>query len=199
MAETNPEYGEFILLVLEALEAADIPYMIGGVVAAWAWGEPRATRDLDRVIQIPKGAEVRLSDELEKRNMLLPVDIIQDRLKDHKGDDHLNAIHATSGYKADLYLLRDGGQFRAEAFRRRILVDLGPGLGELYLHSPEDLILYKLLYYSVSQQTKHIRDIASIMRTMGDKLDTDYIQRWVAVKELHALWNSVQLQIQSKD
>ncbi len=199
MAETNLEYGEFILLVLEALEAADIPYMIGGAVAAWAWGEPRATRDLDLVIQIPKGAEVRLSDELEKRNMLLPADIIQDRLKDHRGDDRLNAIHATSGYKADLYLLRDGDQFRAEAFRRRVLVDLGPGLGELYLHSPEDLILYKLLYYSVSQQTKHIRDIASIMRTMGDKLDTGYIQRWVDVKELHALWNFVQLQIQSKD
>ena len=199
MAETNLEYSEFVLLVLEALEAADIPYMIGGAVAAWAWGEPRATRNLDLVIQIPTGAVVKLSEEMEKRDMLLPAGIIQDRLKDHRGDDQLNAIHGSSGYKADLYLLKEGDSFRAEAFSRRVLVDLGPGLGELYLHTPEDLILYKLLYYSISQQTKHIRDITSIVQTMGDKLDTNYIQKWVAEKDLHALWKSVQLQIQSQD
>ncbi|MCJ7825193.1 MAG: hypothetical protein MUP44_09860, partial [Anaerolineales bacterium] len=192
-------YSEFILLVLEALEAADIPYMIGGAVAAWAWGEPRATRELDLVIQIPKGAVVKLSEELKKRNMLLPADIIHDRLKDRRGDVPLNAIHGSSGYKADLYLLREGDPLRVEAFRRRVLVDLGPGLGELYLYTPEDLILYKLIFYSVSQRSKHIRDIASIVQTMGEKLDTHYIQTWVAEKELHALWKSVQLQIQSKD
>lgn len=199
MAEANLEYSEFILLVLEALEAADIPYMIGGAVAAWAWGEPRATRDLDLVIQMSKGAVVKLSEELKKRNMLLPGDVIQDRLKNHRGDVPLNAIHGSSGFKAYLYLLMEGDSLRVEAFRRRVLVDLGPGLGELYLHTPEDLILYKLIFYSVSQQSKHIRDIASIVQTMGEKLDTHYIQTWVAEKELHALWKSVQLQIQSKD
>ncbi len=30
-------YEGFIRLVLKALEAADIEYMIGGAVAAWAW------------------------------------------------------------------------------------------------------------------------------------------------------------------
>ena len=152
---------------------------------------------MDLVIQIPKGAEVKLSEELAKRNMLLPADIIQDRVKDRRGDDHLNAIHTTSGYKADLYLVREGDLFRNEAFRRRVLVDLGPGLGELYLHTPEDLIIYKLLYYNVSQQTKHISDIASIVQTMGDTLDAHYIQKWVAEKDLSTIWKSVQLQIQS--
>jgi len=197
MAETNLGYSEFVMLVLEALEAADVPYLIGGAVAAWAWGEPRATRDLDLVIQIPKGSEVKLSKEMEKRDMLLPADIIQDRLKDHSGDDHLNAIHGSSGYKADLYLVKEGDRFRNEAFRRRVLVDLGPGLGELYLHTPEDLIIYKLQYYNVSQQSKHISDIASIVQTMGDKLDTHYIQKWVAENDLATIWKSVQLQIQS--
>jgi len=197
MAETNLGYSEFVMLVLEALEAADVPYLIGGAVAAWAWGEPRATRDLDLVIQIPKGAEVKLSEELEKRDMLLPAEIIRDRVKDRRGDDHLNAIHATSGYKADLYLVKEGDRFRNEAFSRRVLVDLGSGLGELYLHTPEDLIIYKLLYFSVSQQTKHVSDIASIVQAVGDRLDTHYIQKWVAEKDLSTIWKSVQLQIQS--
>jgi len=197
MAETNLGYSEFVMLVLGALEAADVPYLIGGAVAAWAWGEPRATRDLDLVIQIPNGAEVKLSEELEKRDMLLPAEIIQDRVKDRRGDDHLNAIHATSGYKADLYLVKEGDRFRNEAFSRRVLVDLGPGLGELYLHTPEDLIIYKLMYFNVSQQTKHVSDIASIVQTVGDRLDTYYIQKWVAEKDLSTIWKSVQLQIQS--
>lgn len=197
MAEQNLGYSEFVMLVLDALEAADVPYLVGGAVAAWAWGEPRATRDLDLVIQIPKGAEMKLSEELEKRDMLLPAEIIQDRVKDRRGDDHLNAIHATSGYKADLYLVKEGDCFRNEAFSRRVLVDLGAGLGELYLHTPEDLIIYKLLYYNVSQQSKHISDIASIVQTMGDKLDSSYIQKWVAEKDLSTIWKSVQLQIQS--
>ena len=199
MAETTLEYNDFILMVLDALEESNVPYLIGGAVAAWAWGEPRATRDLDLIIQVPESAADKLSAELEKRDMLLPVEIIRERLKDQRGDVPLNAIHGASGYKADLYILREGDDFREETFRRRLLVDLGPGLGELYLHTPEDLIIYKLLYYSISEQTKHIRDITSIVQTMGDQLDTAYIDKWVAIKERQALWNSIQLQIQSID
>jgi len=199
MAETTLEYNDFVLMVLDALEESNIPYLIGGAVAAWAWGEPRATRDLDLIIQVPESAADKLSEELEKRDMLLPTEIIRERVKDQRGDVPLNAIHGASGYKADLYILREGDDFREEAFRRRVLVDLGPRLGEVYLHTPEDLIIYKLLYYSISEQTKHIRDITSIVQTMGDQLDTAYIDKWVAVKECQNLWNSIQLQIQSID
>ena len=38
-------YEDFIHLVIAALKAAGIDYLIGGAVAAWAWGEPRATQD----------------------------------------------------------------------------------------------------------------------------------------------------------
>ena len=199
MAEITLEYNDFVLMVLDALEKSDIPYMIGGAVAAWAWGEPRATRDLDLVIQIPERAVDKLSQELEKRDMYLPAEIIRERLKDRREDVPINAIHGASGFKADLYILREGDAFREEAFQRRVLVNLGPGLGEVYLHTPEDLIIYKLLYYSVSEQTKHLHDITSIVQTMGDQLDMVYIDKWLAAKERQDLWKSIQLQIQSKD
>jgi len=150
------------------------------------------------VCEIPADAVENLSEALTKRDMPLPAEIIKDRIKDSRGDVPLNAIHEASGYKADLYLLRKGDAFRQKAFKRRVLVDLGPGLGELYLHTPEDLIVYKLLYYSISQQTKHIRDISSVVQTMGDELDMNYIQKWVAIKELGAIWNSVLQQIRSQ-
>jgi hypothetical protein len=189
--ETTLEYGQFVKLVIAALEAANVSYMIGGAVAAWAWGEPRATRDLDVVVQVPIEAVDRLSRELTARDMLVPAEIILNHLLDDRADIPINAIHIHSGYKADIYLLREGDSLRTEAFRRRKLVDLGPALGKVYLHSPEDLILYKLWYYSLSQQTKHLRDISAIVATLRDELDYDYIHRWALEKGVNTLWNEL--------
>ena len=72
----------------------------------------------------------------------------------------INAIHRTSGYKAEMFLLKPGDALRESGLQRRRLVDLGPALGEVYVHSPEDLILNKLRFYRISQQTKHVRDIS---------------------------------------
>lgn len=199
MTEESLEYLDFVHLVLDALEEAGVPYLIGGAVAAWAWGEPRATRDLDLVVRIPEGAVEQLSREFQKRDMQLPPDIIQARMEDDRGDVPLNVVHAATGYKADLYLVRDEDSFRAKAFQRRMQVDLGPELGEVYLHTPEDLILNKLMYYGMSQQTKHLRDITAIVKTLGDDLDVEYLRRWVDEMGLQALWENLQRCIQEAE
>ncbi|MBE0411544.1 MAG: hypothetical protein IBX69_17605 [Anaerolineales bacterium] len=69
-------YGEFVRLVIEALETPRVEYLIGGAVTAWAWGEPRSTLDLDLVVDIPLEAVVPLSTELEKWDMLVPPPIL---------------------------------------------------------------------------------------------------------------------------
>ena len=96
-----------------------------------------------------------------------------------------------SGYKAELFPLWPGDELQRSALGRRQLVDLGPDLGEVYLHAPEDLILYKLWYYGPSRQTKHLRDIGSIVTTLGDGLDTGYIEGWARRKGSSALWDDI--------
>jgi len=96
--------------------------------------------------------------------MLVPADIILDTLTENRADIPLNAIHMYSGLKADIYLMRDGDLLRQSAFQRRVLVDYGPPIGKVYVHSPEDLILYKLMYLGLSGQPKHARNIAAILR-----------------------------------
>jgi hypothetical protein len=76
MTDEIISYQDFVRLVIQALEAAEVSYMIGGAVAAWAWGEPRATLDLDVGVNIHIEFVSRLSKELEKRDMLVPADII---------------------------------------------------------------------------------------------------------------------------
>jgi hypothetical protein len=199
MTEASMELADFMRLVLDALEAASVEYMIGGAVAVWAWGEARTTRDFDLVVNLPPERVQRLSQELEKRAMLVPADIILDLFLETRADLPVNAIHLDTGYKAELFLLRPGDTYRETAFARRRLVDLGPPLGKVYVHAPEDLILNKLHYFGLSYQPKHMRDIVSIILALGDELDLDYIESWAARLGLTALWREVQNQASEQE
>ena len=181
----------FLKLVLDALESAKIEYLIGGAIAEWAWGEPRATQDLDFVINLPIESIGRFSKELEKRDMLVPAEVILDTVLEDRADIPINAIHIHSGLKADLYPIRDGDELRISAFQRRQHVDYGPPIGWVYIHSPEDLIIYKLIYFGISQQSKHSRDIAAILRAKKNELDLTYINKWVNQLGLISLWKEI--------
>ena len=186
-----PDIVEFLRLVIDALESAGIDYLVGGAIAAWAWGEPRATQDLDLVVDIPFEAVTRLSNELETRDMLVPPEIILDALVEDRADIPINAIHSHGGLKADLYPIRAGDELRREAFKRRLEIDFGPPIGNIFIHSPEDLILYKLQFFSMNQQPKHIRDITSILQAKKNQLDLGYIEKWVNQLGLTAIWHEL--------
>jgi hypothetical protein len=191
MSNTILQYDEFVAMVISALNAAGVEYLIGGAVAVWQWGEPRTTLDLDLVVDIPIPAVNRLSDELSKRDMLVPSEVILDNILETRSDLPINAIHMFSGYKADLYPVRKWDELRISAFNRRQIVDMGLPLGKVYVHSPEDLILYKLWYYSLSQQTKHTRDISSILMALKGELDIEYINYWADKRGLSSLWQAI--------
>lgn len=182
---------DFARLVIDALEEAEVEYMIAGSLALAAWAEARSTQDVDLVVSIPFENVPALSEELEKRDMLVPVEIILDLLVQPAGDLPINAIHLYTGYKAELFMLRPGDLFRQTALARRRLVDLGPPLGEVYVHAPEDLILNKLRYFSLSHQPKHTRDIAGMRLALGDELDLEYLESWAARLGLLGLWREI--------
>ena len=192
-----PSFVEFVQIVIDALDAADVDYLIGGAVALAIWGDPRMTRDLDLVVDLPLESVGDLSKEFEKRGMLVPVEVLIDLMIEDRADLPVNAIHMPSGYKAELFLLKPGDAFRENNLKRRRLVDFGPPLGQAYVHTPEDLILHKLRYYTISQQPKHIRDIASIILSMGEELDYGYIDQWATRLDLMAIWRKVQQQIKA--
>ena len=104
--------------------------------------------------------------------MLIPAEIILDSIVEDRTDIPINAIHRHSGLKADLYPMRQS------AFQRRQQVDYGPPIGKVYIHSPENLILYKLMYFGLSQQSKHSRASVAILKSKKEELDMDYIEGW---------------------
>ena len=195
VTDPEQEFGSFVREVLDALEEAGVQYLIGGAVAVWGWGEARTTRDFDVVVDLPLEQMARLSDSLRAREMLVPVEVMLD-LYMSPADLPINAIHMPTGYKLEIFLLRPDDPLRAIALQRRLLLDFGPSIGEAYVHSPEDLILYKLQYYSLSSQPKHIRDIGSIIAMVGDdSLEHDYLTQWIDRLELNEIWKEIQEQM----
>lgn len=185
----------FARLVLDALDATQIEYMIGGSFALYAWGEVRTTRDFDLVVHLPGQKIRRLSQELEARRMLVPPEILLDLLIQPEGDLPVNAIHLDSGYKAELFLLRPDDTFRAVCLARRRLVDLDEPLGTVYVHAPDDLIINKVRYYGLSRQTKHVRDIASILAMSGDEIDWAHLTKWIRQLDLVPVWLEVKHEV----
>ena len=193
----NISFEEFARLVLDSLEATELEYLVGGAVAVWAYAEPRTTRDFDVVVNLPGNRIRKLSEELARRDMLVPPEVILELLIQPEGDLPINAIHMYSGIKADIFLLRTGDEYRATSLARRRLVDFGPPLGEIYVHSPEDLILNKVHYFSLSNQDKHVRDIAAILAYVGDQIDWEYFSIWLEQLGLKLVWDEVQRAVDS--
>lgn len=191
MTDTPPDFEAFVREVIDAVEAAGLEYLIGGAVALNAWGESRTTRDLDVVLNLPLEGVYPLSQELAKRGMNVPFDIIIDLMIMPEGDLPINAIHAESGYKAEFFFLRDNDEYRRISLSRRRQVQLGRSIGEVYVHSPEDLIINKVYYFSLSQQSKHIRDIAGIIVFCGDTLDIPYIEKWTEYMGVLETWQAI--------
>lgn len=46
---------------------------------------------------------------------------------------------------------------------------------DAYFARPEDVILYKLLYYRRGESALHLRDVLGILTVSGPELDEEYI------------------------
>ena len=149
-------FEDFLKSIITVLKNSEIEYLLGGAVAVWPWGEPRSTQDIDLVINLAEEKCAILSQEFEKIEIYLPTEIILENLYETRTDLPINAIHGASGFKAEMFPIRPGDQLRQTAFERRKQVNFGGEIGRVYVHAPEDLIIYKLIYFSISQQTKHI-------------------------------------------
>jgi hypothetical protein len=64
-----------------------------------------------------------------------------------------------------------------------------PGL-TLFVAPAEDVILSKLEWAKLSESERQLNDVAGIVRTQGDALDFEYIDRWVVALSLETQWQS---------
>jgi hypothetical protein len=164
--------------IVETLERLDLLYMIGGSVASSIYGEARATRDVDISVVLPLEQIGAFAQAFQDRGYHVFADAIIDAII---AQQPFAIIDSQSGYKADIFVVDPKNptpqEQQALQRSRRQVYDASSG-AQAVLHSPEDVIVYKLKYYLEGRMPKHLRDIGAMLLVQDDALDYDYITEW---------------------
>jgi TldD protein len=128
--------------------------MVTGSFASTAHGLPRATQDLDIVID-PTGKSLdALLSVLTSEVYYVDVDVARDAFRNH---GMFNVIDHATGWKID-FILRKDRSFSEQEFKRRRSTNL---LGvEVFMASAEDTIIAKLEWAGSGESDRQLRDVA---------------------------------------
>jgi hypothetical protein len=164
--------------LIAALNNLGVPFFIGGSLASSIHGVPRATMDVDLVVDLRSERIEDLATELGGE-FYVDVEALRSALQAGRS---FNLIHFASSYKFDLFpLVAD--RFQQTEFGRRemVHVDLsGTEALEFPVATAEDTILSKLSWYRAGGEasTRQWDDILGILRARGSRLDVDYLREW---------------------
>lgn len=173
-------FGELLAAIIERLDRAAVPYMVTGSLASSYHGEPRATRDVDIVIDPERKSLTALVADLQEAAFYVDQEVALDALARRT---QFNAIGPDAS-KVDFMIRRDR-PFSREEFSRRQHANLLGTRG--YVTTAEDLVLAKLEWAAVSGSERQIADVAGILAIAGP-LDTAYIDRWATALGLTEAW-----------
>lgn len=180
------EQSDVVRHTLGVLERLVVPYAIVGSFASIAYGEPRFTRDIDILIDLPQDRVVDLC-----RGFLAPEWYVSEQaaLSAVRSRGQFNVIHIESGNKIDFIISRDDAWCRLQFERRQSIGVLENLLG--YAVHPEDVILGKLLYYREGGSDKHLRDIAGVLQISSELIDRSRLEEWARKLGVLDLWQQV--------
>ncbi|HPI39562.1 MAG TPA: hypothetical protein PLJ21_02080 [Pseudobdellovibrionaceae bacterium] len=171
--------------VVDRFDEASIEYFLVGSLAAMYYGRPRFTQDVDLVVRI-KARQISQFENLFQIDEYYcpPKEVLHDEII-RRGS--FNLINQSSGIKVDIVIDKETAFYNSE-FSRRKKLEIAPGIN-VFIASPEDLILKKLEYYREGQSEKHLNDIRDII--MNVKIDETYIQEWIVRLNLKDEWCKV--------
>lgn len=176
---------DIFLNVIQRFEQKNLPYMVVGSVAAMVYGEPRMTRDLDLVIDVLPSESENIESLFPLNEFYCPpIEVLRSELV-HRGQ--FNLIHHQSGLKIDV-IVRKKTEHSIEEFSRRQKIPFWKGV-EVFLASPEDIIIKKLSYYREGGSEKHITDIRGILAETP--IDHTYLQHWLNRLKLSDEWAKI--------
>jgi hypothetical protein len=180
---------DLIELFVTRLDGIGAHYLVTGSVAATLYGEPRATHDIDLVVELSAEHRDALPRVFPSHEFYVPPPevLLEESHRPERG--HFNIIHHATGLKADVYLV-GSDELHAWALRnaRRYSVD---GV-EVRVAPPEYVITRKLEFYREGGSTKHLRDVRSMLAVSSELIELATLEDWVRRRGLEAEWSEVQ-------
>lgn len=172
--------------IVAALEEAGVAYMLTGSFAGSYHGIPRATQDIDLVVDPTGEALERLVGVLEAQDYYVSLDAAREALE---ARGQFNAIDRRSGWKID-FIIRKDRPFSREEFSRR--TEENPLGFSLEVATAEDVLLAKLEWAQQTGSEQQMGDAAGILSSRGESLDRPYIEKWVRELALEDEWEAAQ-------
>lgn len=169
----NP--AQLLIQIAPVLDKLKLPYIITGGFAVSVWGRPRATFDIDIVIQITEPDAKQLITLLRKISEFgyIDEDAVREAIQ-RKGE--FNFIDPETGVKVDFWVADSKNSYEFGRIVKKTIDGQ-----EINFISSENLILSKLRWYKISPSSRHIEDVESILKISDKILDKKYLKK-MAIK-----------------
>lgn len=176
-------------MVVEALEAEGLPYMLVGAYSSGAYAIPRGTKDVDIVLSAHTGAGFDGVIRRLETHFTLDPQISFETITGSRR--HILTARKNGGVQVELFLLGED-DFMQERFRRRrheVITQLDR---RVWIPTAEDVIVQKLRW-GRSKDLDDVRDVLAVQTTAS--LDMPYIEHWCSqhgsMQKLHDVLQSL--------
>jgi len=162
--------------VIAVFTKLGIAYAVGGSVASSVHGMDRYTKDADITVEPFPGKEKDLVAGFGP-DWYVSLSAVEEAVRQRFC---FNIINTSSGYKVDVFVRKEE-PFEQAALARRCAFALPDAPGQLvYLHTPEDVILFKLRWYRLGNESSEQQweDVLGVLKVQAGKMDESYLDRW---------------------
>jgi hypothetical protein len=161
--------------VAKALERCGVEYVIGGSVASSLMGESRATQDIDFAVALSQEHVLPLIEALGE-DFSVDEEGLREAVRLGRST---NVFFLPLVTKIDFFV-RGAHPFDRSELSRKLRVRPGRTDEEVFVASPEDTILRKLVWFRAGGETSETqwRDVLGVLRVSGPRLERAYLAVW---------------------
>lgn len=174
---------KLLIKVITELQVHKIPYMVTGSTISSYQGDPRATHDIDMVVQLKQADIAGLLKGFPEPDFYLNRESMEAAIA---SKDMFNLIDVRDGDKVDFFMLTTEPYDQARFNRRRFVEIFG---SKMAISAPEDTILYKLKWAKQSGGSeKQFYDALRVYELQHGVLDQLYIHTWLGYLGIEDAW-----------
>jgi hypothetical protein len=164
--------------VLHELDRLGVRYYVGGSVASSSHSVGRSTLDADVVAELEEGSALSLISALHDTYYVsrqAALEAVQRRAC-------FNLICLANSFKIDVFVSRDRAFDRAVLERAETEMLGAANPLSARVATAEDIVLLKLEWYRLGNEAsqKQWDDLTQVVKLQADRLDRQYLDRWVA-------------------